>query len=123
MCKSHAWKKADDLVSRYIRERDGRCVAREFFPDIACLGALQHMHLVRRRYQALRWDVGEGTDGIGNGAAGCVAHHHYLTLNPDEHYDFCERLLGSEGYAALRARRFGEPMDPAEVIVRLKEAA
>ena len=115
MCQSHALRTADDLFSKMIRARDGRCVAREFFPDITCWGGLQAMHLVRRRY-------GPRFDPI-NAASGCVAHHHFLTVNPDEHFEFCERWLGTDAYAELRARRHDSWPPLGEVIERLKEAA
>lgn len=113
MCKTHATREAFRLRSLIVRARDRRCVARDFFPEVSCAGELQDMHLVRRTFHAIAWDPA-------NGAAGCKAHHRFLTLNPDEHYEFCERLLGVEGYAALRERRRGEPPYLGDVLVELR---
>jgi len=87
MCKTHAKARADQAWSKYIRERDGRCMAAEAFPKIRCAGSLQAMHLISRRYAATRYEMW-------NGRAGCAAHHRWLTDRPLEHDAWCSRMLG-----------------------------
>jgi hypothetical protein len=65
------------------------------FPEIACNGALQCMHLISRRYLSVRWSDR-------NAVAGCGAHHRYLTEHPIEHIAFCETRLGVQGWRTLR---------------------
>jgi hypothetical protein len=85
-----AKRRAIDLWSQAIRARDGRCVPAPYFPDIRCVGALQAMHLIPKGpYPSVRFE-------LWNGAAGCAAHHTYLTEHPLEHERFCRQIL--EGY-------------------------
>jgi hypothetical protein len=116
ICRTHLDMAADKAFRRMIRERDGYCTAARFFPDMPCLGGLQGMHLVPVGYRALRWDPE-------NAAAGCMAHHKYLTEHPIEHGLFCEQLLGAERWEALRARRFGPAMRPDDALRELEVSA
>ena len=95
MCKSHAKLRADQAWSRYIRNRDGRCMAAEAFPAIACAGSLQAMHLISRRYAATRYQ-------LWNGRAGCAAHHRWLTDRPLEHDAWCQDLFGDGLWSASK---------------------
>ena len=116
-CASHATERADAAFATVIKERDGRCVPREMFPSIACNGNLQTMHLISRRYKAVRWD-------LDNAVAGCQAHHLYLTIHPLEHDDWCERRLGATAWYKLKQRALRGPVpDIGMVIERLRQGA
>ena len=117
MCRSHATKHADALFSADVRARDGGCVAAKFVRKVECWGPLQCMHLVSRRYRSVRWSMV-------NGIAGCAGHHSYLTARPDEHYDFCKRLLGRDAYDALLHEALnGSAPDLEAILTELKGAA
>jgi len=111
LCAKHA---ADKLFSRMVRERDGRCMAGEQFPEVGCLGDLQCMHLIPRSYMAVRWD-------LDNARAGCAAHHLWLTNHPIEHIEFCEQQLG-DYYATLRWVALHDPAEkPEAALARLRQ--
>ena len=116
VCKTHLDQRADKAFRKMIRDRDAHCTAARFYPDLPCLGGLQGMHLIPVRYRALRWDPE-------NAAAGCMAHHMFLTEHPIEHGIYCEKLLGLERWDALRARRYDTPMRPDDVLHELEGAA
>lgn len=118
VCRPHLDQRADTAFRKWGRERDGYCTVARFRPDLPCLGVLQGMHLVPVTYRALRWDM-----QAPNIAAGCAAHHMYLTEHPIEHGLFCEQHLGLEAWEALRARRFGPPMRPDDALRDLKVMA
>lgn len=112
LCRQHLVADADVAFSKFIRDRDGYCQVQLYYPEILCLGVLQCMHLVPRGYFALRWDAE-------NAAAGCAAHHTYLTLHPIEHYEFASKYLTPKGWEALRDRRFGAPMRPEDYLEKV----
>lgn len=117
MCATHSTAVADRLWSRRIRDRDAGCTAARAFPEMDCNGSLQAMHLVSRRYHATRWT-------LDNGRAGCAAHHTYLTLHPLEHLEFCERVLGVDGWRRMRdAALAGARQDLVGVIALLSDEA
>jgi hypothetical protein len=99
-------KRTDAAFSRYIRERDGECKVRTWFPQIECNGNLQAAHVVSRRYRAIRWDPA-------NCVAACAAHHLYGTHHPIEWENAVERAgidLRNLRYLAVTT----PPMDPYE---------
>ena len=117
MCKTHAKLRADQAWSRYIRARDGRCMAAEAFPEIRCAGSLQAMHLISRRYAATRY-------ALWNGRAGCAAHHRWLTDRPLEHDDWCGTWLGRDLWDARKLEAvYGEPISPIDFLATLEASA
>jgi len=109
VCKSHGTLEADRLFSLFVRGRDRRCIAEGAF-GVRCNGNLQTMHLISRRYKAVRWNPQ-------NARAGCAAHHTYLTLHPLEHDAWCERILGPAHWRALRDVAMHSP--PADLAATL----
>ena len=110
-------RKADGLWSRAIRDRDGRCMAADYWPDIRCAGSLQAMHLIPRMYLSTRWEMW-------NGAAGCGAHHTFLTHRPLEHAYFCRLILGAKDYERrARAARAAHGSPDYQAIIDRLEAA
>ena len=110
--RATARAKADKAFSLWVRERDGRCVVRDWFPAIACNGRLQCCHVVSRRYHAVRW-VPE------NAVAGCAAHHLYGTHHPLEWEEAVKHAgidLNNLRYLALN----DPPQDPDAVLEWLK---
>lgn len=71
LCGTHLLKKADQAFSRYIRERDGKCMV------CGSTYRLQCMHIISRRYRGLRWDKG-------NAVTGCAKCHTRFTNWPLE---------------------------------------
>jgi hypothetical protein len=109
-------KDADRLFSKRVRAR-GICEAAGF-DDVTCNGNLQTMHLVSRRYLSVRFDEG-------NAAAGCGAHHVYLTAHPIAHERFCKLYLGAQRFAELKRRAeqaYGAP-DYDAILERLRATA
>lgn len=76
MCKTHATRLADRLFSEKIRGI-GFCEVASWLPSVKCAGYLQTMHVISRRYHAIRWDRT-------NALAGCAAHHKFYTEHPLE---------------------------------------
>lgn len=108
-------KRADVAFSKHVRERDGRCVPAEWFPEIRCNGNLQCCHLVSRRYHAIRW-------AEDNAVAGCAAHHMYGTHKPLE-WNAAISAAGIDLWDLTQRALNDPPQDPAEVIERLKAQA
>lgn len=100
--------KADTAFSKWIRARDGHCVAASWFPDIKCNGNMQCCHIISRRYHAVRWDPA-------NAVAACAAHHLYGTHHPLQWED-AARHAGID-YDDIRYRALHDrPMDPWDVL-------
>lgn len=105
--------KADAAFSRYIRDRDGKCMGAGSGPR--CSGALQCAHIISRRYRAIRWDEA-------NAMALCQAHHMFWTHRPLE----WQAWLVAEGidYENLRWLALNDPPEkPADALARMKEMA
>lgn len=101
---------ADREFSKYIRDRDGRCMGQGTGP--ACSGALQCAHIISRRYRALRWEET-------NAMALCQAHHMFWTHRPLE----WQAWLVSEGhdYEGLRWIALNDtPEKPADALERMR---
>ncbi len=109
MNKTAAKKKADVLFSKHVRSR-GVCEINA--GPAACNGGFQCCHIRSRRYGSIRW-------ADDNALCGCQAHHLYYT----HHVLEWEQLMLDRGvdYDGLRMRGlYDPPMDPFEVIDRLK---
>ncbi len=64
--------RADKAFARYIRERDGQCLA-----DGPHAGSLQCAHIISRSYKSIR-TVPENAVGL------CAKHHMFFTHHPLE---------------------------------------
>lgn len=97
-CISHAEKRADDLFSLWIRERDAQCTAEGVLPT-PCRGRLQCAHVIGRRKQTTRFDPA-------NAHGACEGHHQHV----DQHeslgakYRWAVSRLGEDGWARLMER-------------------
>lgn len=87
--------KADELFSKLVRERDGRCQ----WPGCQSTKIYTH-HIFSRRYLQTRWDME-------NGISLCV-HHHSLEAhnNAEEFRDFILKRMGNQRFMALKARAY-----------------
>jgi 5-methylcytosine-specific restriction endonuclease McrA len=107
-------KTADQLFSRYIRDRDGRCMGQGSGP--ACSGYLQCAHIISRRYRAIRWNEA-------NAMALCQAHHTFWTHRPLEWQVWVFNHRGID-YPRLRWRALNDPPEkPLDAIARMRSAA
>ncbi len=116
---SGARGKADVLFSKIIRARGVcvRCGERDY-------QKLQTMHVVSRRYSAVRTDTA-------NALCGCWSCHRFFTDNPVEWTEFLYETIGAAEYLrlkhkALEPRKFGKQFWESEVVrlkALLKEAA
>lgn len=98
-------EEADDLFSRFIRQRGQVCELR-LSPD--CRGTADHCcHLRSRRFLATRWDPD-------NAQAGCIPCHTFGHSYPAEWEAFCARLFGQEGWDALVALSNRSPQSTEE---------
>lgn len=105
-------KRADTEFSKWVRNRDGKCVVAPWFPNIKCNGNLQCCHIISRRYHAIRWSPD-------NAVAGCAAHHLYGTHHPLE-WEQAVRKAGID-YDNLRYCALNDkPMDPDDVLLWLR---
>lgn len=75
--------RADAAFSKYIRSRDGMCLAAGF-DGRDCKGNLQCCHIIGRGELAIRTDPD-------NAVTMCASHHVYYTHNPGQWLDFVER--------------------------------
>jgi hypothetical protein len=112
LCKTHARKTADDLMSAYIRSRDRTC------RRCGVSDRLQHAHLISRGARFIRYEPE-------NGIALCAGCHYYFTLGPARWNVWLEENM--PGRLALLARleavreRSGYTIDLAAVIQALRE--
>ncbi len=96
LCGTHLLQKADKVFSLYIRQRDGRCVR------CGKADGLQCMHIISRRYRAVRWnDL--------NAMAGCMACHVFYTHRPLEWIEFVDRIRGNGTWDRLRGKALDIP--------------
>ena len=105
-------KRADTMFSRYIRDRDGRCMGQGSGP--ACSGYLQCAHIISRRYRAIRWREE-------NAMALCQAHHTFFTHRPLEWMEWCTSE-GIDWWALYRRALNDPPEKPADAIARMRPA-
>lgn len=89
--KQNRKKKADQLFSRYIRERDQRCARCGKTEDLQC------SHFVSRRYLATRWDPE-------NACAKCRGCHLFFTVRPLEYEGWLLDRLGPAKLGELKAK-------------------
>jgi hypothetical protein len=109
-----AFHEADGLFSESVRAR-GRCEVAQWHPAVRCNGGLQTMHIVSRRYHALRWS-------FDNALCGCAAHHVFYTEHPLEWRRDCEE--NGIDYQHLSDRALYDALaDPIAVITELRKAA
>lgn len=76
--KSNHMARADQAFSKYIRARDGECVA-----DGEHAGNLQCAHIISRSYRSIRVNPD-------NAVCLCARHHLYFTHRPLEWHDWVE---------------------------------
>lgn len=90
LCPTHATWEADRLVGDEVRARDGRCVLRDFAPDIRCVGEeLFACHLIPKgRAPSVRWY-------LPNIVSGCAMHHATFDANPGTKFEWCRHYLGA----------------------------
>lgn len=97
--KSHPkqdWmKRSDKLFSKFIRDRDGGCVA-VGDAGVTCAGYLQCAHIISRSYKSIRVDPD-------NAVALCAAHHTFWTHRPLEWEAWVESRFPGR-WARLRKR-------------------
>ncbi len=102
LCNTHLLREADAAFSQFIRRRDRscwRCGSRD---------GLQCMHIISRRYRALRWDER-------NAVAGCLKCHTYFTHRPLEWEAWIDSKLGAGTWAQLRKEALAGVMDWREL--------
>lgn len=108
--RMNATKRADALLSEIVRARPGPCFAAGFRFD--CGGYWQACHIIRRRYQALRWKDE-------NVVKMCGAHHTWFTHHDLEWRDFVNQDNGR--YDLLHRRALSEPSEKAvDALARLR---
>jgi len=83
-------KTLDDLFSRYIRARDGRCQRCGDTP-VDC------SHIAKRRHRATRWDP---ENAVGH----CRRCHSHLETHPAEMEAWARGYMGNERYEAVMER-------------------
>lgn len=110
-------RQCDQLWSELVK-RYGRCffLGREVNgkEHTTCVGGLQAMHLISRRFHATRWD-------LDNGLPGCAGVHMWYTCNPEAWGLFLARYLGIGVYEGMLTRaRDGAKPDLREVLARLQ---
>lgn len=96
--KSYYKRKADGLFSRWIRRRDGACLANESRPE-SCESPLflQCAHIHTRSYSATRYDPD-------NAITLCRSCHLYFTHRPLEWREFIDQLKGLSYYDQIGRR-------------------
>jgi hypothetical protein len=108
--------KADELFSKLVRARDGRCQ----WPGCQSTTIYTH-HIFSRRYLQTRWDME-------NGISLCVYHHTLKAHgDPEEFRDFILKRMGNQRFMALKARAYGRAVpvtvqDIEMILLGLKEA-
>ena len=80
--KADYMKRADKLFSKYVRARDGSCVA-VGEAGVDCAGYLQCAHIISRSYKSIRVDPD-------NAVCLCAAHHTFWTHRPLEWQSWVE---------------------------------
>lgn len=91
-------QQADRIFSKFVRERDGECQAKDqLFP---CKGNLQCAHVLPRRYATVRCDPF-------NAIALCASHHIYWTHRPIEFEDWVKAKYPGRWEALRRKAVFG----------------
>lgn len=105
-------QQADRIFSKYVRERDGECQAKdEIFP---CKGNLQCAHILSRRYATTRCHQL-------NAIALCASHHIYWTHRPLEWEDWIKDRYPGRWEALRRAAIFGGKVDWKVELERVKQ--
>lgn len=100
-------RQADALFSRFIKERDRRCVAEG--EATACGGEYQCAHLLSRRYRLIRWNPD-------NAVTLCRNHHLFYTHRPLEWSVWMEENYPGR-YEVLRRRALaGTKPDPKAAV-------
>jgi|GEM_PF-3050634 len=89
--------KLDEIVSLYIRKRDGKCV------QCGSTDRLTNGHLFPGRYQPLTWDI--RTDGICH--TQCWPHNYKHVYHQADYYEWYIRKFGIERFLALKREYYG----------------
>ena len=71
LCNTHLLRRADEAFSRYVRQRDGRCVVCKSTARLQCA------HIISRRYRGTRWNPA-------NAVCLCASCHVYYEHRPLE---------------------------------------
>lgn len=112
-CRKHAVKKADELFSRYVRLRDGRCQVCSG-SEVPC-DALECSHLLGRSKWPTRYDPT-------NAVAAHHSCHASMTVEPELWRRWCRNRLGDEAWGALVLKsEKGTRPDIGWVITELRE--
>lgn len=94
LCRHHAIGEADRLFSRFIRARDGRCMACGSTTDLQC----SH-HITRARLRT-RWDTA-------NAVAHCARCHMRFTAHPAAHLAWILDHVSPEIFRVLVEAAYG----------------
>lgn len=110
MKKSKLKKIADDLFSKYIRARDGRCQKCGTDQNLQCA------HIFSRGYGQIRYD-------LQNAVALCRGCHRFFTDRPIEWEFFIKEKIGVPMYENLKVKalKHDKKIDYDEIITELKE--
>ena len=109
-CRPCAEKVADHRVGKFVKARDGACVACGSKRD------LTWAHLLGRRYHRIRWNEL-------NGIALCWPDHEYLDTHPAEKRAFVREKFPGRLRELERLKDSAPMPDLAEIIERYGRAA
>ena len=91
----------DDIVSKYIRLRDEKCVQRG---QGGCWGVLTCGHVFSRNGKSTRWDIAKD----GNNHAQCWGHNRAETEDNKPYRNWYKQKFGEEKFKELE-RRYWKP--------------